>query len=273
MPTTPPNRDPERSSPPSPWIQRLRQKKGFTLIEILTAVAIIATLSVLLFPAVTKVREMANRAKSASNMRQIALAYALYTSSSSRTRHLSPSKLQRDTKLGTTPQGFAEFLAKTTGLTEASLWIIESDPALSAFEAQGVLPATIGYRDADNVFHLNPPWDTQIPIAYTIAIGHSPQAPASTTPLLWTRGLTPSGTWKKDSPWGGKGGHIAFLDGHVEFYHKLGPDEGQLLQEDGSATIDYRDLISKENLLDSSHSNRPKNGTPENFPFIPPYKL
>ena len=39
---------------------------------------------------------------------------------------------------------------------------------------------------------------------------------ASTTPLLWTKGLQTSGIWPVDSPWTTNTGHIAFLDGHVE---------------------------------------------------------
>ena len=256
MSTTPTSRPSTNARQAGLCYGNLVQQRGFTLIELLAVLAIIATLSVFLFPAVNSIREMAQRAKSASNMRQIAMAYALYTRSGNRPRTLSPAKLEKATALGKTPQGFAEFLAKTTDLNEASLWVIESDPVLSKFEAQGTVPVAIGHRDADNVFNLSedPPWDSHIPVAYTIAIGHSPQAPLSTTPLLWTRGLTPSGTWSKDSPWGGKGGHIAFLDGHVAFYRELSPDEGQFLKEDGSPTVNFRDLVAKENLLEMSSS-------------------
>ena len=39
-------------------------------------------------------------------------------------------------------------------------------------------------------------------------------------PILWTKGLQADGTWKSNSPWGGKGGHILFNDGRVEWREK-----------------------------------------------------
>ncbi len=53
-------------------------RAGFTLVEVLVVVSILALLSALLFPAFGRSRENARRAHCSSNLRQIGLAIALY---------------------------------------------------------------------------------------------------------------------------------------------------------------------------------------------------
>src|SRR6188508_3224214 len=53
--------------------------RGFTLIEILVVIAIIALLAAILFPVFSRARENARRAACMSNLKQIGLAIVQYT--------------------------------------------------------------------------------------------------------------------------------------------------------------------------------------------------
>jgi len=55
------------------------RKKGFTLIELLVVIAIIALLMAILMPALSKAKEQAKRAVCQSNLKQLMLAWGLYS--------------------------------------------------------------------------------------------------------------------------------------------------------------------------------------------------
>ena len=60
-------------------MQRPKNAQGFTLIELLVVIAIISILAAILFPVFQTVRERARSASDASNLKQIALAWVMYT--------------------------------------------------------------------------------------------------------------------------------------------------------------------------------------------------
>src|SRR5579872_3193597 len=55
-----------------------RLKSGFTLIEMLVVIAIIAILTAILFPVFAQAREAARKTSCLSNMKQVGLATLLY---------------------------------------------------------------------------------------------------------------------------------------------------------------------------------------------------
>lgn len=188
---------------------------GFTLIELITVIAIIALLSTILIPSAGKALSSARKSKMSNNLRQIALAHSAYTAS-----QLDSSGASKVTSL----HDWAIEIGKTCDLIDANLWISTEDPLIQKLNAS--IPKTIHEANF-----------RKLPLAITIATNISPHAQPSTTPLLWTRGLQENGKWsseESDNPgiYGDKGGFIAFMDGHITWYNDLNKDQGQL--------IDYR---------------------------------
>ena len=58
----------------------MRKCRGFTLIELLVVIAIIAILAAILFPVFARAREKARQTSCLNNVKQLALAFRMYTS-------------------------------------------------------------------------------------------------------------------------------------------------------------------------------------------------
>src|SRR4051812_48394211 len=58
---------------------RCRRHRAFTLVELLVVIAIIAVLTALLLPTLAGVNEVGRRTRCQSNLRQIVLAFRMYS--------------------------------------------------------------------------------------------------------------------------------------------------------------------------------------------------
>lgn len=213
-------------------------QSAFTLVELLTVIAIIGILATLLIPTVGSVLDSATRSQAASNIRQIALAYMTYANSGSNPKTIPPTVND--------PYQWAAILAEKATLNDASLYFIGSDPAVANF---GALPKTVGTFNEQGRLVKNNLIGT--PVSWALTAGISPRAPVSTTPLAWTRGLNTNGYWDTDSPWEGAGGHIVYLDGHVEWHENLVGDnpngEGLLVRyTDKGATTNIIETLNPD---------------------------
>ena len=171
-------------------------------------------------------------------MRSIAVAYATYSQSSGRTRVLNENRLTSKS-YPKTVQGVAQFLGDEADLNDATLWRIDVDPDVIDAEPN---PPAVGFRAENGTFTADSDF-TSSPVSYDFILGVGGNDPTTTTPLLFTRGLSTDGQWDNDTPWG-RGGHIAFLDAHVTFYNELDDTELGLVNRDtGKLTKNYEEAI------------------------------
>lgn len=136
---------------------------------------------------------------------------------------------------------YARFLAEGTGLNDGRMWQSRIDPASSEISREMIevlLPAKTGRpRELNPAFREIKP-TFAVPVGRRLSVNHP-----STTPIAWTRGLQPDGTWAKHSPYGTDGGHIVFIGGNIVFYRNLSDDGGQLISRDGRKTANILDSL------------------------------
>ena len=170
------------------------------------------------------------RSIDASNLRQIGQASLIY--SSDHKDNFPQTSSVTD---------YAAELARDSGLNDATIWL--SQDAYDSAVADGISTVLTPDRTAPHPDFL------RARLAFTVvARGLHANLPA-TTPIAWTRGLQPDGTWSKDSPYGGDGGHIVFLGGNVQFYRNLSASPLARFDDPKATTTDIRKALPPDAFI------------------------
>jgi prepilin-type N-terminal cleavage/methylation domain-containing protein len=131
-------------------------RRGFTLIELLVVIAIIAILAAILFPVFAQAREAARKTSCTSNLKQVGLAFAMYTQDYDECFPWGASNLGATTttwydlvepyvKVGASGFGFNGGVQKTfyicPSFSNNAVPTLAGDPPFPAFPAAQVTPA------------------------------------------------------------------------------------------------------------------------------------
>lgn len=206
-----------------------RTRGAFTLIELLTVIAIIGILAALIFPTVGKVRETAQRTVDANNLREIVKAAQIYAADNN-DRLPDPQAIQAQNPAPVTggqgPFLWAGILAQRGILTDPTFYFAKNDPAFNgAFPTAIVSPANRGVLD--------PSFTTNRVLSFEF-VGGLRVSDGATVPVAFTRGLLATGVWDAtNGTYRDVGGHIAFLGGNVQFYPNLTEAAQQLTLNSG----------------------------------------
>ncbi|HWA10722.1 MAG TPA: prepilin-type N-terminal cleavage/methylation domain-containing protein [Opitutaceae bacterium] len=221
--------------PPRPPFTRRLRLSAFTLIELLTVIAIIGILAAIIIPTVGKVRETAQRTVDANNLREIVKAAMIYAGDNN-DRLPDPQALAATFPGSAAVHRFPAALARHGALTDPSFYFARNDPLFN-----GTYPAAILAPGNAQRNQLDPDFTAGRYLSWEFVGGLKMGDPA-TTPVVYSRGLTAAGTWDPATGvYRDAGGYVAYLGGSVVFYPSV---EGKLVSNNsGQAVSDLREAV------------------------------
>ena len=213
----------------------VRNARAFTLIELLTVIAVIGILAAIIIPSVGKVRETAQRAADASNLREIGKAAMIYAAENNDFLPDPQAASARDAVDASSDYfRWVGLLGRAGALNDASLYFAKNDPLFD-----GSAPATVIDPDDPKHGRVNADFEAKTP-SFEFVGGLKMSDPA-TTPIAFTRGLTTAGTWDESKgAYHGAGGHIVFLGGNVQYYSAV---DNRLVSTAGKPTSNVLETI------------------------------